>query len=322
MEKPLISLAIPVYNTSKYLKKCLESAIAQTYPNLEIVVLNNGSTDSSQKIIDDIAGKDERIKSFVIEHVPTIKESRDNCYRRTTGEWIIPFDSDDAISSDYIDKMWEAHLSSGADMVVSQRVSVDEGGKEYSYLPLDKFDFSTILSGKDAFKRTIIKWEMSVNGALVHKSNLYNIMLQNPNCKVFTDEYDSRVLLKNANKVAFCQARYYYTFNPNSVGKANNWNRHRFRLNTRIGLLELCEDTFGVQSKEYQAVVMQAIGINLIALKHYWLNKSKYTVDNYLELSSITSNVIESVKISERSCKNCFNSMLRTVLKVSYISIR
>ena len=320
MEKPLISLAIPVYNTSKYLKKCLESAIAQTYPNLEIVVLNNGSTDSSQDIIDEMANMDSRIKSFIIDHVPTIKESRDNCYRRTKGEWVIPLDSDDSISHDYVDLMWTTHLVRNADMVVSQRVSVDEEGNEYNYLPTVDFDFSIVYTGMEACRRTIVTWEMSVNGALVNKRNLYNIMLHNPDCKVFTDEYDSRVLLKNAQRVAYSPARYYYTFNPNSVGKTNNWNRHRFRLNTRLGLLGLCEDMFTIKSKEYQSIVTQGLGISYIAILHHLKNKKTYSDADKLELKQIVNSIISN---SSPICslQGIFNWMAKTVLRVAIIII-
>lgn len=58
----LISIVIPVYNVEKYLTKCIESIIRQTYANLEIILIDDGSTDSSAKICDEFAKKDERIK--------------------------------------------------------------------------------------------------------------------------------------------------------------------------------------------------------------------------------------------------------------------
>lgn len=321
MKYPLISIAIPVYNTSKYLRKCFDSAISQKYPNLEIVILNNGSTDNSPDIIAEYASKDSRIKEYSITHVPTVKESKDNCYKRTIGDWIITLDSDDAISSDYVEKMWEAHIQSGADMIIAQRVSVDEEGNQYGFLPLDSFDFSTYYSGVEALRRTITKWEMSVNGAFVHKSNLCNILLDNPNCKVFTDEYDSRILLKNARKVGFCQAKYYYTFNPNSVGKKNNWNRHKYRLNTRLGLLDICEQEYGCSSYEYQHAVTQSLGIALIAIKHFFSNKKTYSKNDKEELHSIIHTTVRRTKIKTISIRNVINFNAKLVLRMINILV-
>ena len=79
-EFPLITIAIPVYNTEEFLENCLKSAIAQDYPNLEILVLNNGSTDNSQSIIDKFAAADNRIVKYYIDHLETDKESKDNTY--------------------------------------------------------------------------------------------------------------------------------------------------------------------------------------------------------------------------------------------------
>ena len=62
MKSPLISVVIPIYNTEKYLEKCLDSIVNQTYKNLEIICINDGSTDSSPEIITKYANKDSRIK--------------------------------------------------------------------------------------------------------------------------------------------------------------------------------------------------------------------------------------------------------------------
>lgn len=312
---PLISIAIPVYNTSKYLNKCINSAVAQDYPNLEIVILNNGSTDDSWDIIQTFAQKDNRIRSYNIKHVSTVKESKDNCYKRTKGEWVITLDSDDAISPTYVSDLWESHKQSGADMVIAQRVSVDEEGNVYDYLPTDDFDFSVTYKGDEAMRRTINRWEMSVNGALIHKNVLYNIMMCNPNCKIYTDEYDSRILLKSAKLVAFCKTKYYYTFNPNSVGRKNNWNRHKFRLNTRLGLLVLTEQEYSINSKEFQTIVFQSLVISIVATFHFLSHSGQYSQMDVSEFRNIINKIFDSSKISCMTIKNIINIPLKFLLR-------
>lgn len=312
---PLISIAIPVYNTSKYLNKCINSAVAQDYPNLEIVILNNGSTDNSWDIIQTFAQKDNRIKSYSIKHVCTVKESKDNCYKRIRGEWVVTLDSDDAISPTYVSDLWKSHKQSGADMVIAQRLSIDEEGNVYGYLPTDDFDFSLTYKGGEAMRRTIGRWEMSVNGALIHKDILYNIMMYNPNCKIFTDEYDSRVLLNSAKLVAFCKTKYYYTINPNSVGRKNNWNRHKFRLNTRLGLLVLTEEEYSMNSKEFQTIVFQSLVISIVASYHFLRHSGQYSQMDVSEFRSIINKIFDSSKISCMSMKNIINISLKFVLR-------
>lgn len=321
-EFPLISIAIPVYNTSKYLDKCISSAVAQDYTNLEIVILNNGSIDNSWDIIQAFAQKDSRIRSYSIKHVPTVKESKDNCYKHTRGEWVITLDSDDAISPTYVSDLWKSHKQSGADMVIAQRLSVNEEGDVYGYLPVDNFDFSLTYEGNEAMRRTIVRWEMSVNGALIHKDVLYNIMLSNPNCKIFTDEYDSRVLLKSSKLVAFCKTKYYYTFNPNSVGKKNNWNRHKFRLNTRLGLLTLTEQEYSINSKEFNAIVFQSLGISIVACLHFLKCREEYSEIDVSEFRGIINNIFDNSKISHITIKNILNIPLKFVLRCMMLFCR
>ena len=60
-DRPLVSVIVPVYNTEKYLEKCLDSILRQTYDNLEIIVINDGSTDNSLSVAENYAAKDNRI---------------------------------------------------------------------------------------------------------------------------------------------------------------------------------------------------------------------------------------------------------------------
>ena len=64
-EKPLISVIVPVYNVEKYIRECLDSIVNQTYKNLQIILVDDGSTDNSGKICDEFAKKDSRITVFI-----------------------------------------------------------------------------------------------------------------------------------------------------------------------------------------------------------------------------------------------------------------
>lgn len=101
---PLISVIVPVYNTEKYLRKCLDSICGQTYRSLEILCVNDGSTDGSAAILEEYAAKDNRIK-VIIQANGGLSAARNTGLEHATGEWIMGVDSDDYIDCDTIEKV-------------------------------------------------------------------------------------------------------------------------------------------------------------------------------------------------------------------------
>lgn len=96
-EKPLVSVIIPVYNTQDYLKACIESVQNQTYPNLEILLVDDGSTDRSGALCEEYAAQDERIRVFHKENGGP-SEARNMGIRQANGEYFCFLDSDDLLS--------------------------------------------------------------------------------------------------------------------------------------------------------------------------------------------------------------------------------
>ena len=100
-----ISIIIPVYNAEAYLVRCLDSVIKQTYENIEILVINDGSTDGSGKICDEYAGKDSRIRVFHIKHGGNSAVPRNVGLDNMTGKYVGFVDSDDWIEPDMYEKL-------------------------------------------------------------------------------------------------------------------------------------------------------------------------------------------------------------------------
>ena len=96
---PLISVIVPVYNVEKYLRKCLDSICCQTYRNLEILCVNDGSTDAAATILKEYAAKDPRIKVFTQANAG-LSAARNTALEHATGEWITGVDSDDYLEPD------------------------------------------------------------------------------------------------------------------------------------------------------------------------------------------------------------------------------
>lgn len=103
-KSPLISIIVPIYNTAKYLPKCLDSIITQTYKNLEIILINDGSTDNSGEIIKKYTKKDKRIKTINQENQGQ-SNARNNGLKIASGNYISFIDSDDTIEPNFIEKL-------------------------------------------------------------------------------------------------------------------------------------------------------------------------------------------------------------------------
>ncbi|ACT95798.1 glycosyltransferase family 2 protein [Dyadobacter fermentans] len=99
---PLVSIAIPVYNREKLITETLESALSQTYPNFEVVVVDNQSTDNTWAILQEIARKDERVRIFQNETNVGPVRNWERCFNLAEGEYVKILWSDDLIESDFL----------------------------------------------------------------------------------------------------------------------------------------------------------------------------------------------------------------------------
>lgn len=104
MNKPKVSIIIPVYNEEKYVKKCLQSLINQSYKNLEIIIVNDGSTDNTQFEVEDIAKNDDKIKPYTTDHVGTAK-ARNFAVIKSKGSILAFIDADMYVDKNYIKEL-------------------------------------------------------------------------------------------------------------------------------------------------------------------------------------------------------------------------
>ena len=105
MNEPLISIIIPIYNGEKYIDKCLSNVVAQTYKNLEILCVINGTTDSSEEKVREWMQKDERIRILVTD-VADLGHASNLGIENTTGPYLSFVDVDDWVEPEYIEKLY------------------------------------------------------------------------------------------------------------------------------------------------------------------------------------------------------------------------
>lgn len=117
--KEIISIIIPVYNVEPYIEQCMESIIQQTYKYLEIIVIDDGSSDNCGKICDNYANRDGRIK-VIHKKNAGLCAARNDGIREATGEWIAFVDSDDWCEKDYYERLICNAIDSDVDIVMAQ----------------------------------------------------------------------------------------------------------------------------------------------------------------------------------------------------------
>ncbi|MDR3273468.1 MAG: glycosyltransferase [Flavobacteriaceae bacterium] len=129
-----ISVIVPVYNVEPYLRKCLDSLVNQTMKDIEIVLVNDGSTDNSQQIVDEYAESFSFVKSIIKEN-GGLSDARNEGVQAAEGEYLAFVDSDDWISEDMMLEMYKLAKKHKAEIVFCNLQKVDENGQVFRQLP-------------------------------------------------------------------------------------------------------------------------------------------------------------------------------------------
>lgn len=125
----LISVIVPVYNAEKYLRECLDSIVNQTYKNIEIILVDDGSTDASGAICDEYADKDIRIK-VIHSANKGVTAARINAFETSSGDYITFVDADDFLDCNMFKKMLDTVMEDNNDIIVCQYINYDSKTKK------------------------------------------------------------------------------------------------------------------------------------------------------------------------------------------------
>lgn len=132
-EEALVSIIVPVWNSERFLEKCLSSLFKQTYSNIEIITVNNGSKDKSAQILKRMAAKDERVR-IVTKKYGVAGSGRNAGLRAVRGQYIMFVDSDDYVAENYVERLLSLLLEYDAEIAQSNFYRVIDG-EVSDYLP-------------------------------------------------------------------------------------------------------------------------------------------------------------------------------------------
>lgn len=203
-----VSILVAVYNSEKYLKKCLDSLINQTLKEIEIICINDGSTDNSLEILNDYLKRDERIR-ILSQKNKGASASRNLGIKYCNGKFICMVDSDDFIEEKCLEKAYKYAIDNDLDASIFKLfLYADKKIEEFKNIYQNK-----ILSGKEALKLSL---DWNIPGVGLYKDNIIK-KIKYDEGNINGDELSTRKFLFYSRRVGFTAGKYYYRNNPESI---------------------------------------------------------------------------------------------------------
>ena len=245
-----VSVVIPVYNVEKYLSECLDSVIYQTYKNLQIILVDDGSTDSSGKICDEYAEKDNRI-TVVHQKNAGAGVAKNTGLELIDGDYSSIIDSDDYIELDMYEKMvnsLEKYNSDIAQCLFRNVFVNDSFDRKYKI----KGNYPKVLTSKKFLSELLYDWKYAIFANKVFKTSLLK-NIRFPVGRKIDDEFFTYKLVCNAKKVVnIDNILYNYRMRKTSVMNENNSDRLIYdRIDCFIERYNYVSNVFPSLKKKY-----------------------------------------------------------------------
>ena len=235
-----VSVVVPVYNVPEnYLKRCIERLINQTYKNIEILLIDDGSKNNSGKICDDYAEKDERIKVYHKKN-GGLCSARNYGTKKANGEWLSYVDGDDWIEPNTYEKLIDYTKKCNDDLDLIFFGYIKDYPSRSIEMKYDNFENEKLYSSKEEIEflqKMVLNYNANIamvptkfiRNEFIKKNELYHVDELKQGAEGI--EFNFR-LFKYAKKALFVENRYYhYIFNDNSITTVHNEKNHYLVLN-------------------------------------------------------------------------------------------
>lgn len=233
----LISIIVPIYNTEKYLHDCIDSIIRQTYMEIEIILINDGSTDNSGNICDEYAKKYPNIKVIHQENMGQFA-SRFIGMKEATGEYYVFLDSDDMLRKDAIQIIVDKVSASNCDLLVFEGSRDEDFSSLYMNIPLKNDKVYSKKELNEIYALAVGTGKLNCMCMKAFRANIFNV-----NCD-YLEFYNMRngedtlmaLMVINASKTIYyiSDVLYYYRTNQNSV--SFKYNKHIYEDRKKVEL--------------------------------------------------------------------------------------
>lgn len=304
---PKISIIVPVYNVEAYIHKCIQSILAQTFTDFELILVDDGSPDNCGMICDEYALSDNRVKVIHKEN-GGLSDARNAGINTALGNYIGFVDSDDYIDSNMYEELYLTAVTNSSDLVVCDFIKVNEGEnickKKFSSVTQAK-NFTNLQGLEQLYKAepdsymtgagNNVRWITSWN-KLYRKSLFENIKFVKG--KIFEDEFITHKILYNCKKISYHPGElYYYVQRPNSIINS------AFTLKNFDKVLALKDRADFFKSINQKYLHERAIKSYMDAF--FW---------NYYTAKSELTGIKEELKALKDNFNSCFVSILKNPL--------
>ena len=282
-DQNLISVIVPVYNVEDYLEECINSILSQTYTNLEILIVNDGSTDNSLEILQKFSQKDSRISIFTKEN-GGLSSARNYAIDRANGKYFTFIDSDDYIEENYIEYLMESLIDNEADISIVNSYHMING-KRKDIINNDGsvsiFSRRGVLEKMYSKENDFIGILQSAQGKL-YKKKLFN-NIRYPLGKKYEDAFTTYKLYLNSEKIVYTNiALYAYRIREGSILRSG------YSL-SNLDVLEMFEERINIlENNGYDTKTDRYYFCNkllkeriLLSIHSFNVNKNRELIEKY-----------------------------------------
>ncbi len=263
-----VSIIVAVYNVQDYLPKCIDSILAQHYENIELILVNDGSTDRSFSICEDYAHRDSRIK-VISQQNGGLSAARNHGIELAAGDYLVFVDGDDWLQENFLERMVAVHEETGSDVTVCNYMRFNQ----------QKSTFLMYIRPEDTYVKTYTPNEWCrdlyehVHGRVcsvtawgkIYNRRLFD-KLRYPVGKIAEDNYTTYFTYLQSDRITYVnEALYVWRMNPNSITGTNK--------PTDLTPLSCLEEEF---------TLMTLIGLDTTEFRRFFINRLRFLKDTTL----------------------------------------
>lgn len=284
---------MPAYNAENYIGYAIESVLSQTYSNFELIIVNDGSTDKTESIVQQYSAQDQRIILVSQENSGSAGAARNTALKYVTGDYIQMLDADDYFELNMLEVYNNKLKETQYDILLPDCISVDKFGNFLSSILPIGGDYTRVLCGREAF---ILSLDWTIHGIMCIKSAIlkelgYDI------CWMNSDELTTRKLFLSATRISFADTKYFYRQHSESTTKSKRNNVKFYQtLWTDHELYKIiCKKTTDYRLQ--RVVAKRYMGGFCALQKKYYDEEASYSEKEKLEIQNVMKNTYKTFNI-------------------------
>ena len=317
-----VSVVLPIYNVEKYLPKCLDSIINQTLKDIEIICVNDCSTDNCENIVKEYVKKDNRVKLINHKENQGLGFARNSGFNASNADYVSFIDSDDFISYDYIEHLYNTAIKNNADIVFTNNIYTVNENKGY----IKPYYHNRLEKWKKDFKDSCFEGNSNYNVDTFEKENTPEYPLVVAWNKLYKKEFLKekkllytqvrlaedvdmfyRILANNPKMYYNNNAKYYYLQRATSL--AGNVS-HTVKI--PVAILEVFKNVFNYYKENKKDLLVSCNYYNFISLMHTFNN---YKADNKNEFYKKCHDLMKELDVEIDRNKHAFIAYSVYVMK-------